>query len=70
MALLALVFACLLDSTSAIVYNYTSFFNPTVGCSLTVGPDGSIYVGLCSKHSRQLNSDLTAALISPPTLQS
>ena len=53
--LLALLVASLFDSTHAIVYNYTAFFNPTSGCSLTVGLDGSIYVGLCSQpHSQHL----------------
>lgn len=51
-ALLALLLCTLFNFTSAAVYNYTAFFNSATGCSLTVGLDGSAYVGLCSQaHS-------------------
>jgi hypothetical protein len=51
--LVVLLLAALLDSASALVVNYTTFFVPPVGCSLTTGPDGSIYAGLCSQRQHQ-----------------
>ena len=42
---LALLLATLFSTSSAVVFNYTNFFNPVAGCSVTVGADGSIYVG-------------------------
>ena len=62
--LLVLLVLALLDSASAIVYNYTTFFAPPAGCSLAVGSDGSIYVGMCGQlplTSRTTRSDTTAA---------
>ena len=60
--LVALVLAGLFHSTSAIVYNYTNFYNPPAGCSVATDASGNIFIGLCSQTHTLRHA---SALLSP-----